>query len=148
MSQINSQKLYVITREDLSPAYQAVQATHAIADFIFEHKDVANVWHNISNYIIILTVKNEADLYAVQNTLRGLNISSITTFKEPDIENELTAIALLPDDKAEAYCRTLKLAFRKEDMLNNESIKEQYKNTNKKLNKNRRRSNEIYTDNR
>jgi hypothetical protein len=119
-----------------------------VADFIFEHKDVANVWHNISNYIIILAVKDETALYAVHNTLRGLNISSTTTFKEPDIGNELTAIALIPDDRAEAYCRTLKLAFRKEDMLNNESIKEQYRNTKKKLNKNRRRSNEIYLGNR
>jgi hypothetical protein len=104
-----------------------------VADFIFQYKDVANVWHNISNYIIILSVPNEADLYAVQNTLRGLNIS-LTTFNEPDIGNELTAIALLPNDEAEAYCRKLKLAFRKEDMLNSESIKEQYRNTKKKLN--------------
>ena len=108
-----------------------------MADFILEHKDVANVWHNISNYIIILAVKNEAELHAVHKALRGLNIS-LTTFHEPDIGNELTAIALLPDDEAEVYCRKLKLAFRKEDMLNNESIKEQYRNTKKKLNKNRK----------
>jgi hypothetical protein len=123
-----------------------VQSSHAVADFIFQHKDVANVWHNISNYIIILSVPNEAELHAAHKALSGLNIS-LTKFNEPDIGNELTAIALIPNDEAEIYCRNLKLAFRKEDMLNNESIKEQYKNTKKKLNKYRRQLNGIYIGN-
>jgi len=116
-----------------------------VADFIFQHKDVANVWHNISNYIVILSVENEAELYAVHKALRGLNIS-FTTFTEPDIGDELTAIALFGDD-AEAYCRNFKLAFHKEDMLNSELIKEQHRNTKKKLNKNRRRFDDIYIGN-
>jgi hypothetical protein len=107
-----------------------------VADFIFQHKDVANVWHNISNYIVILSVEDETELYAVHKALRGLNIS-FTAFTEPDIGNELTAVALFGDD-AETYCRNLNLALHKKDMLNNELVKEQYKNTKKKLNKSRR----------
>lgn len=138
MSQIDSNhKLYIITREDLSPAYQAVQSAHAVADFIFQHGDVANVWHNISNYIIILTVPHEADLYAVTQTLRGLNIS-FTKFTEPDIGNELTAIAIEPGDKSRDFCKQFKTAFRKEDMLDKDSILIKYRNTKKKLNKYRR----------
>jgi len=115
-----------------------------VADFIFQHKDVANVWHNISNYIVILSVEDGAELYAVHKALRGLNIS-FTTFTEPDIGNELTAIALFGDD-AEAYCRDFNLALHKKDMLNSELVKEQYKNTKKKLNKSRR-FNGIYIGN-
>lgn len=128
--------MYVITRDDLSPAYQAVQASHAVADFIFQHKDLANVWHNISNYIILLSVTNEADLCAVPKALRGLNIS-FTTFTEPDLGNELTAVAVSPGDKAEAFCRQFRLALREKDMLNKESIKKSYNETRRKLRANR-----------
>lgn len=31
-------KLYVITRQDLSPGQQAVQSSHAMTEFIFEHQ--------------------------------------------------------------------------------------------------------------
>lgn len=135
--------MYVITRADLSPAYQAVQASHAVADFIFQHKELANVWHNISNYIIFLSVQDETELYAVPKALRGLNIS-FTAFTEPDLGNELTAIAIAPGDKAEEYCRQFGLALSERDMLKKESIRRSYKKTRKKLREHRGQDSEIY----
>lgn len=108
-----SYKLYIITREDLSPAYQAVQATHAAVDFIFQYKDKANVWHSISNSIIILSVPTEQHLYAIADTLRGLSIS-FNNFTEPDIGNELTALALVPSREATQFCKQFRLALRPE----------------------------------
>jgi hypothetical protein len=108
-----------------------------LADFIFQHGDIADVWHKISNYLIILSVPTEEDLHAVNKALCGLNISH-TTFQEPDLGNELTAIAVEPSDEAAVFCRQFKVAFRKKDMLNTELIEKQYKDTKKKLNKYRR----------
>jgi len=103
-----------------------------MADFIFQHGDIANVWHNISNYIILCSVPTETDLHAVHKSLRGINIP-FTTFTEPDLNNELTAIAIAPCDEAAVFCSQFKLAFRKEDMLNNKLIMKRYKDTNKRL---------------
>ena len=114
MSQIN-QKLYVITREDLSPAYQAVQSAHVIADFIFQHGDKANVWHNISNSIIILSAPAERDLYAVLKTLRGLNIS-FTQFNEPDLGYALTAVALAPGKETKQFCAQFPTALNPKEL--------------------------------
>ena len=84
---------------------------HAVADFIFQHKEKANVWHNVSNSIIILSVPSEQDLYAVSNALRGLKLS-FTKFIEPDLGDQLTAIAIEPCIEATLFCKKFRTALR------------------------------------
>lgn len=51
-------KLYVLIREDLSPAQQAVQAGHAVAQFGLEHPEEFNAWQKDNNTLIYLSVDN------------------------------------------------------------------------------------------
>lgn len=95
----------------MSPAYQAVQISHAVADFIFQFPQYAEVWHETSNSIITLSVKTERDLCVLSRTLLGSNIQH-TTFREPDIGYAITAIALVPDKGIKRFCRDFDMAMR------------------------------------
>jgi len=95
----------------MSPAYQAVQIAHAVADFTFQFPKQARVWHDTSNSIIALSVRTERDLYALTKTLSGLNLN-YTTFREPDIGHAITALALCPGKEARKFCRDMDMALR------------------------------------
>lgn len=99
MEQIKNKKLIIVTRRDLSLGYQAVQAAHAAIDFQHEYPREANDWHKTSNYLIFLTVADEKQLrlLILQAAKRGIKIKA---FREPDINNELTAIALEPSEES------------------------------------------------
>ena len=51
-------KLYVLIRDDLSPAQQAVQAGHALAQFGLEHPYQFKTWQEDNNILIYLSVDN------------------------------------------------------------------------------------------
>lgn len=106
---MSTEKLYLVTRTDLSPGQRAVQAAHALRVFVDEHPSTDREWFRTSNYLALLEVPNEAELTRLleRARLRGLPASG---FREPDQENELTAIALGP--RAKKICRGLPLALR------------------------------------
>ena len=93
--QITDQKLRVITRRDLKSSYQGVQSAHAGIQFQHEHPEVAKQWYYKSNYLVFLTVENENELekLVAKAKLRDITVSE---FREPDIDDALTAIALEP----------------------------------------------------
>lgn len=94
-TQINSKKeskLVIITRNDLTPGYQAQQSTHSIADFASEYNEQFREWKKDSNSIICLSVKNEQELDSLYEKLSKL--TSVTKFYEPDLDNQLTSICL------------------------------------------------------
>ena len=104
-------KLYVITRADLEPGYQAVQSMHALRQFTAEHPEIDKIWFEQSNYLGLLSVKNEEELsqLVAQATNHGINFS---IFREPDVDNQITAIALSPGPKSKKLCSRLPLALR------------------------------------
>jgi len=55
-------KLYIITRKDMSPGYQGVQSIHAAIQFTFEHPEKCKTWFEFSNYLAFLAVQDEAHL--------------------------------------------------------------------------------------
>ena len=111
MTQIN-QKLIVISREDLSPGYQAVQSAHAAINFQYQYPKIAKNWNSKSNYLIFLSCKSQDELIQYKNKfdLAGL---LYTLFYEPDINNELTAIAIEPSEKTKKICSNLPLLLKK-----------------------------------
>lgn len=81
-------KLYILIRKDLSPSQQAVQAGHAVAEFLL--RGPKTEWSN--GTLVYLGVRNEFDLY---DWIHMFDLDNIhySIFKEPDRNDEVTAIA-------------------------------------------------------
>jgi hypothetical protein len=103
--------LVTITREDLSPAQQAVQSTHAAVDFCFQYPGVASLWNKHSNYLVQLSVKNEKELRELIEHCKKKYID-YTVFREPDIDNQITAIALEPSSSTQKLVSRIPLMFK------------------------------------
>lgn len=106
-----NQKLYVVTRRDLSPGAQAVQGMHALVEFQFEHPDKAREWHAESNTLGFLSVADEKELNELIGKLFHLDIAH-SMFREPDLGMSLTAIAIEATDPAMEALRHLPLAMK------------------------------------
>ena len=67
---------------------------------MFQHPVESLNWHKESNYLAYLTVANEAELISLVSRaiLKGIKH---TVFREPDINNEITAIAFEPSELAQ-----------------------------------------------
>lgn len=80
-------KLYVIVRKDLSKSQQAVQAGHALAEYLL-HGPFSR-WQN--GTLIYLGVKGLKQLEKLKRRFTEEDIPYIE-FREPDLNNEVTAI--------------------------------------------------------
>lgn len=85
----NERRLYVLIDKSLDPVYGCVQGGHAVASYLIEHP---NGWKN--QYLIYLY----ADMNKWIDKLNyfGLDYS---VFREPDLANKITAIAIENDGK-------------------------------------------------
>ena len=101
----------MITRSDIPPGSQASQATHAAIEFCFEHHDIAKKWNIRSNYLVMLSAKNEEHLEEIieKANERGIKFS---IFREPDLGNTITSIAMEPGDKSRKACSSLPLMLK------------------------------------
>ena len=101
----------MIGREDLGQGYMAVQAMHAAIQFQHDHPEFATVWFKRSNYLGFLSVNSEEEL---QNLIKKASDQEIpiSIFREPDIDNQITAIALAPGTPSKKLCSQLPLALK------------------------------------
>lgn len=81
-------KLYVIVRKDLSTSQQAVQAGHAVAEFLM--RGPFSRWNN--GTLIYLGVKGFHQLENLKHKFERESIPYIE-FREPDLNSEITALA-------------------------------------------------------
>lgn len=101
-------KLYLVTRSDLPPGSQAVQAAHAMREFAAQYPELDKLWYERSNYLALLSVPDERALSRLLNRARGRLIPAVG-FREPDLSESLTAVALA--SKAKGLVRRLPLAL-------------------------------------
>ena len=98
-------KLYILIRKDLkSKGQEAVQAGHALAAFLLEHQHQGKEWGN--HTLIYLSIPNEEELASWIGKLKEEGIM-YSFFREPDIGNQMTAIACLSDGKVFANLKLL-----------------------------------------
>jgi len=103
-------KLYIVTRRDLAPGYQAVQSIHAAQQFAREFPTLNSAWQERSNFLGFLSVKDEHELrkLAVKAERKGLAVS---VWHEPDLDWKLTAIAIEAGNKSRKFCKKFPLAL-------------------------------------
>ena len=108
MSQIN--KLTVVTRQDLTPGYQATQATHSALLFSQEFTQIYEKWSKLP-YLSLLSVKDENELNSLIKKLKKSNLY-FSIFTEPDIDNQVTSVCIEPSDKTRRLTSSLPLMLR------------------------------------
>ena len=95
----------------MTAGYRAVQSTHAAINFIFEHPGRAGPWWKESNYLVQLEVNNEDELKALIQKLDRHQLC-YSAFREPDIGNQITAVAIEPSEITQKLVRKLPLLFK------------------------------------
>ncbi len=85
-------KLYVLVRADLTPEQKAVQAGHAVAEYLI--KNPTTEWDN--GTLVYLSVKNEFELGKWAFKMEDYSVK-YARFIEPDIGDQTTAIAAISD---------------------------------------------------
>lgn len=88
MSKKGHRRLYVIVDESLNPIYGCVQGGHAVAQYLIEYGQ--KEWNN--EYLIYLYGNTEYWREVLE--MKGMEFVS---FCEPDLDNKLTAIAVVND---------------------------------------------------
>lgn len=83
-------RLYVLIDEALDPIYGCVQGGHVVAQWLIDHP--RQDWNN--SYLIYL----KADIQKWIARLEYLGID-YTQFKEPDLGNKTTSLAILGNEK-------------------------------------------------
>jgi peptidyl-tRNA hydrolase len=100
-----------VTRKDLKPGAQIAQACHAAIAFCMEHSELQQLWYQISNYIAILAASDESDLYKLIDRAERKGVR-FSIFREPDLDNHITAIAIEPGDNGRRICSSFPLALK------------------------------------
>lgn len=104
-------KLYIIVREDLTAGLQLSQSCHVAFSFSQDFPEITKEWIGNSNYIVILNCLNEKELNNIAEQAQILKIK-FSLFRDSDLNNELTAIALEPNNQSKKLCSNLKLALK------------------------------------
>lgn len=110
-------KLYVLVRNDLAKNYQAVQAGHAVAEFCkneasrwrWNGREMEQLpWRWNNGTLIYLRVKNKEEMDEWNLRLTWTK-SEFYPFQEPDMDDEVTAMAVLSDPNVDKMFETIKL---------------------------------------
>jgi len=96
-------KLYILTRTDLrGVSSPGVQAGHAIAQYLIENPNTE--WDNGTLIYLGISCEDELEYWKDKLNWKGLTYAE---FREPDINNELTAIACCTNTKIFGKLRLL-----------------------------------------
>jgi hypothetical protein len=88
-----------------------VQSSHAAIDFIMKYPAESHQWHSQSNYLCQLSCENEFELEQIAKKAEEKGIK-VVRFFEPDLNNELTAIAIEPHEQTKRIVSHLPLMLK------------------------------------
>ena len=95
----------------MTVAQQAVQGIHAAIHFSRVYKERCGEWYKNSEHLALLAVKNEEELVKLLQRAEEMAILGVE-FREPDLDNQITAICLDAGEKTKKLCSQLKLALK------------------------------------
>lgn len=98
-----------MTHAKLSSGQQTAQIAHAVADFALHRGESFANWHSTSQFIVSLQTPCTESLEALLQDAH-LNGFDTVVFREPDLDDELTAVAFVPNEAVKKYLRKLPLA--------------------------------------
>lgn len=101
----------MITRADLCPGYQCVQPAHALADFAIAFPEKFKSWAEVGKNLIVLSTTNEKQLIKLADSFKAANLDYIL-FREPDIGDHATSIAVEPNEIAYKLVSSLPLTLK------------------------------------
>lgn len=98
-----NEKLFLVTRRDLVIGLAAAQIVHASIQWAMARpRDDVIRWINKSNTVVLLQAEGE-------HALQQLAQHPSEIFREPDLNHQLTAVALDPSLASKKACRGLQL---------------------------------------
>jgi hypothetical protein len=106
-------RMYVIVNKDMgkrirkrgmTKCYQHVQATHAVAQYMLEHKIISRGWDNETLIVLGASQKQFRHYHK-----KIMELKPMSRFFEPDLYNELTAFAMIVGEKDFGIFKRLKL---------------------------------------
>lgn len=79
-------------------------------EFAHKEADIEKFWFENSNYLVLLAVNNEEELVnlIVKAEFREIKLA---IFREPDLGDQITAVAFEPGKESRKLCRNLKLTL-------------------------------------
>jgi hypothetical protein len=92
-------RLYVLIDKELDSIYGCVQGGHVVAEWLLKHPQ--QDWNN--SYLIYVS----ADILVWKEKLDILEVD-YTEFREPDLDNKVTALAILNNDRLFKKLRLIK----------------------------------------
>ncbi len=103
-------RLFLVVRADIPPGLQASQLVHASCEFAFERPSEYAQWFKESKNVVLLQVPDEPTLIELWQRVKSFGLEASAGFREPDLSDELTAVAF--GDEAQRYLSSLPLALR------------------------------------
>ncbi len=102
-----------MVRSDIPVGLQMAQSVHAAFLFAQKHPELTTEWLENSQYLVIVSVPSEDHLIAKSLHAKKLGITH-EVWREPDLNDEVTAIALEPSAASRRLCANLPLAGSRE----------------------------------
>ena len=95
-------KMYVMVNKELPPLHGGIQAAHSIHEIMFNHKGNLKLYDWASHHkTLVFLGASEVEMILMMNYFDSMK-KIYSSFKEPDLDNLLTAIAFEPLTNEEA----------------------------------------------
>lgn len=98
-----------MTHTNLTVGHQITQTAHVIAELAVAHPEHFSKWHNLSQSIIVLQTPSSESLFELYVRAQDASLT-VEAFREPDLGDEITALAFLPHAENVRFLANLPLA--------------------------------------
>lgn len=92
-------KLYVFINKYVTGVHAGIQAAHAVAELMLNARFIQNVkhWAKVDKTIVLLNGGDQSAMELIWDEILDIHVARASFFKEPGLNDALTAIAFLPD---------------------------------------------------